>query len=332
MKKTNSILTIMIAFALTNICTAQNAFNKATESEDKIKVKLDFPTEGRNSKNGGGYSANVELLNPKPKKVALVSFYLYDPAKGEANGSVYMGTASTAVWRTSDAMGQQHVDAFYNEGIDAMKSSFKEYNIDLLTPDEFLDTDEKKDFYYGFNQETAKKEKTSVTKTKNAGTGLSTISSSTVSTLKICPSGKGYREFFVANEYPDESTPLVLTTGGVFGANRKMTSSLGYELCKELGVDAVVVVYVVSRKLKMNKEDYGVNAVNMFMFGPNPISEGADDKNRGQFYCGTRVHFKGSSAIFHDKKSNQTNVKGFANIVSAMSKKTCNWVINKAKK
>ena len=111
-----------------------------------------------------------------------------------------------------------------------------------------------------------------------------------------------------------------------------MTSSLGYELCKELGVDAVVVVYVVSRKLKMNKEDYGVNAVNMFMFGPNPISEGADDKNRGQFYCGTRVHFKGSSAIFHDKKSNQTNVKGFANIVSAMSKKTCNWVINKAKK
>lgn len=332
MKKTSSILTIMIAFALTNICTAQNAFNKATENKDKIKVKLDFPTEGRNSKNGGGYSANVELLNPKPKKVALVSFYLYDPAKGKATGGAYAGTASTAVWRTSDAMGQQHVDAFYNEGIDAMKSSFKEYNIELLTPNEFLDTDEKKEFYYGFNQETAKKEKTSVTVSKNAGTGLSTIASSTVSTLKICPTDKGYREFFVANEAADESLPLILTTGGVFSANRKMSSSLGYELCKGLDVDAVVICYIVTRKLKKNKEDYGVNAVNMFMFGPNPIIEGADDKNRGQFYCGTRVYFKGANAIFHDSKSNKTNTKGFANTITAMVKKTCNWVINKAKK
>jgi hypothetical protein len=332
MKKMKTTLAITLLIAFPTICNAQNAFNKATANADKIKVKLDFPGEGRNSKNGSGYSANVELLNPKPKKVALVSFYLYDPAKGEANGGAYIGSASTAVWRTADATGQAHVDAFYQEGIDAMKSSFKEYGIDLLTPDEFLDTDEKSTFYYGFSQETAKAEKTSVTVSKNAGTGLSTIASSTVSTLKVCPKGKGYREFFVANESPNESEPLILSTGGMFSANRKMTSSLGYELCKGLGVDAVIVCYVVTRKLKKNKEDYGVNAVNMFMFGPNPVSEGADDKNRGQFYCGTRVYFSGASAVFHDNKSMQTNVNGFANIVAALSKKTCNWVINKEKK
>ncbi|MDX1650905.1 MAG: hypothetical protein R3277_00315 [Brumimicrobium sp.] len=315
-----------------NISTAQNAFNKATASEKKIKVQFDFPPEGRNSKNGKGYSANVELINPKPKKIALVSFYLYDPAKGKATGGVYTGIAKTAVWRTSDELGQDHIDAFYAEGIDALKASFKEYNMDLLTPDEFLDTEEKKDFYYGFNQESAKKEKTTVTKSKNAGTGLSTIASSTMTTLKICPSGKGYREFFVANEAADESTQTVLKTGGIFSANRQMTSSLGYELCKGLGVDAVVVCYIVTRKLKKNKEDYGVNAVNLFMFGPNPVSEGADDKNRGQFYCGTRVYYKGAKAVFHDSKSNKTSTKGFANIMAAMGRKNCKWVIEKAKK
>lgn len=330
MKSKSLFLTILIAVSFFNFSNAQNAFNKATANESKVKVKFDFPGEGRNSKNGKGYSANVELVDPKPKKVALVSFYLYDPAKGKSAGGSAIGSASTAIWRTADELGQQHVNAFYSEGIEAMKSSFKEYNIDILTPDEFLDSEEKKDFYYGFNQETAKKEQTSASKSKSAGGGA--VSTSTVSTLKVCPEGQGYREFFVANENVDESDPLILTTGGVFGANRKMTSSLGYELCKGLGVDAVIVCYVVTRKLKKNKEDYGVNAVNMFMFGPNPVSEGGEDKNRGQFYCGTRVYFKGSSAVFHDNKSSNTNVKGFSNIVAAMSKKTANWVINKAKK
>ena len=35
---------------------------------------------------------------------------------------------------------------------------------------------------------------------------------------------------------------------GLGGANRKMTSSLGYELAKGLDVDAVVVCYIVIHK------------------------------------------------------------------------------------
>jgi hypothetical protein len=331
MKKYITLATVL-GIGFFNMINAQNAFNKKTADEGSIKVIFDFPGEGRNSKNGSGYSANVELIDPKPKKIALISFYLYDPAKGKAEGGKYVGAATAKIWRTSNEVGQAHVDAFYNQGIEAMKTAFKGYGMDLLTPEEFLDTDEKADYYYHFSQESAKKEKTSATITKQAGTGLSTVATANVSTLKVTPSKKGYRAFFVENEAADESEPFIFKSKGIFGADRKMTSSLGYELCKELGVDAVVVCYVVTRKLKMNKNDHGVNAVNLLMFGPNPMSNGPEDKNRGQFYCGTRVYFKGASAVFHDDKTNTLKVDGFENVVSAMSKKLANWVINKEKK
>lgn len=46
-------------------------FADKTSNISKIKVKLDFPAEGRTSKKGTGYSANVDLLDPKPKKSSL---------------------------------------------------------------------------------------------------------------------------------------------------------------------------------------------------------------------------------------------------------------------
>ena len=56
--------------------------------------------------------------------------------------------------------GQTQVNGFYSKSIDALVASFKENGIDLLTPNQFLDTKEKSEFYYGFVQESAKKEKT----------------------------------------------------------------------------------------------------------------------------------------------------------------------------
>ena len=47
-------------------------FADKTANVDKISAKFDFPAEGRTSKKGGGYSVNVDLLDPKPKKVYLI--------------------------------------------------------------------------------------------------------------------------------------------------------------------------------------------------------------------------------------------------------------------
>jgi len=117
---------------------------------------------------------------------------------------------------------------------------------------------------------------------------------------------------------------------GVIGTNRKMTSSLGHDLAKELGVDATVVCYIVVRKPSNKKEDYVVDAVSLYMMGPNPKSDGPEDKNRGQFYCGTRYFAK--QLEFVDSKAGVTTYDNIGNVMTSLSKRMGNWVINKAKK
>ncbi len=310
-------------------------FYNETSNPEKIKVKYDFPREGRASNNGGGYSANMDLVNPKPKRVALVSYYLYDAGKGKAN------ITGTGAWATSASAGQGQINGFYAKSIQPLKDAFKQNGIELLTPHEFLDTQEKAELYYGFVQESAKKEHTTITRTKSRTstsetpyftTTTTTTTTATAGTLKVCPSGMGYREFFVANETEDESM-INNFQGGVFTANRKLTSNLGYELCKGLGVDAVVVVYIATRKPKQLQEDYGVNAVVTMMLGPNPgKSEGADPeaKNLGQFYCGTRTYYS-SPVIFKEAKGIFGQYDGMGNILKAHADKMSMYINGKEK-
>jgi ankyrin repeat protein len=310
-------------------------FARETADPEKIKVRFDFPGEGRNSNNGGGYSANMDLVTPKPKRVALISYYLYDAGKGKAN------ITGVGTWRTPDYAGQSQVNGFYNKSIGKFKEAFAEKGITLLTPSEFLDTEAKAEAYYGFEQESAKKEKTAITRSKTRSSSSSaagwttttyTTTTATVGTLKVAPYDEGYRNFFVANEAEDESI-ISNFQGGVFTANRKLTSSLGNELCKELGVDAVLVVYIATRKPKQLQDDYGVNAVVAIMLGPNPSrSEGADPeaKNLGQFYCGTRT-FYGSPQIFKDSKGIFGQYDGMGNVLRAHAIKMSNYINGKDK-
>ncbi len=310
-------------------------FSKETTDPEKIKVRFDFPREGRNANNGSGYSANMDLVNPKPRKVALISYYLYDAGKGKSN------ITGTATWVTSASAGQAQVNGFYEKSIQPFKAAFKENGIELLTPEEFLDTEEKAELYYGFVQESAKKEKTTITRRKSRSTTTSnpyfsvtttTTITSTANTLKVTPSGAGYRAFFVANEEEDESA-INNFQGGVFTANRKLTSNLGYELCKGLGVDAVMVVYIATRKPKQLQDDYGVNAVVTMMLGPNPVRTAETDtdaKNLGQFYCGTRT-FYSSPLIYKEAKGIFGQYDGMANILKAHAAKMTKYITGSEK-
>jgi hypothetical protein len=317
------LLSLLISIGSGLIAQKATPFAEKTANIGNINAKMDFPLEGRTTKNGSGYSVNVDLLNPKPTRVALVSFYLYEPANAKTKGGQIAGQASTSMWRTSDALAQTHIDGFYAQSLVPLKAGFKEFGIDLLTPAEFLDTEEKIDFFYGFDQESGKKEKTDRTVIGKMGTAVS------LSTIKVCPYDEGYRPFFVINEPVGESVGQNFVNTGIGGANRKMTSSLGYELAKGLGVDAVVVCYIVTHKCDIKKEDYEVDAVSLFMFGPNPVSEGDDDKNRGQFYCGTR--YLAGHLEFAIEKSGVTSYDNIGNVMTALSKKMGNWVINREK-
>lgn len=326
MKKLTIILVgCILIFASGAFAQKATPFAAKTAKVEDVKAKFDFPAEGKTSKNGSGYSVNVDLLDPKPKKVALISFYLYDPASGKASKSSTSTHvhSSAKVWSTSEALAQTQVDGFYEKSIDPLVAGFKEYGIDLLLPEEFLDTEEKKEFYYDFNPESGKKEKTERTQT-----GYNVQAKG--GTIKVCPYDEGYRPFFVVNEPLNESVVTNFVNMGIGGANRKMTSSYGYDLTKALDVDAVVICFIVTRKPSNKKEDYVVDAVNLFMFGPNPKSDGPDDKNRGQFYCGTRYFAK--QLVFSSSKTGETSYDNMGNVMTALSKKIGNWVINRAKK
>lgn len=296
-------------------------FSEATSG--KIKVSYDFPREGRKG-NGGGYSANLDLLKTKPKRVALISYYVYDAGNGKASGS-NAATATTSAWSTPVYTAQQQASLFYNKSIEQMKAAYKDNGIDLLTPDQFLDTEEKKEIYYGFNPESAKREKTDAKMFGKLGTMAE------AGTTKACPAGRGYRVFFVANEEMDKSAAANFQ-GGVFSANRKLTSSLGYELCRDLGVDAVMVVYIATRQPKLVQPEYGVNAVVSIMLGPNPGKSedaDADAKNLGQFYCGTRT-FYSEPVIFQLDKA-RAKPDGIENVLTAHAVKMSQYVSGKEK-
>lgn len=311
------------AMAIAKANSKPAPFNEVTSNPSKIKVAYDFPREGRNA-NGAGYSANLKLLPKKPTRIALISYYVYDAGSGKASGGSFAGSATTTVWRTPDYWGQGHVDGFYKKSIDAMKLAYKEAGLEILTPAEFLNSEEKKNYFYEFNQESAKREKSAAMIGK-----LGTYAE--VNSLKICPTGQGYRPFFVANEELNQSS-IATFQGGVFSANRKLTSNLGYELCKALEVDAVLVVYIATRKLKATTQEYGVNAVVSLMLGPNPgkaDEADADAKNLGQFYCGTRTVFS-SPELFQVDKA-KPKYDGIDNVLVAHAKKMSDYINGKDK-
>ena len=68
--------------------------------------------------------------------------------------------------------------------IEPLKKTFKEYDLELLTPDQFLDTEEKKEFYNNF-----------VLEKRNKGNkGLSNLASGGTQ-VNISIAADGYREF-----------------------------------------------------------------------------------------------------------------------------------------
>ncbi len=130
--------------AITASIAATSDLAKDTRDPSKVKAKADWPQEGRNSKSGGGWSVNPELLEKMPKRVALVTFYLEDPGTGDKT------TTKTTVWATNDYNADKHVAGFYDNGIEALVKAFSKYDMDLLLPEQFLDTEEKKTFYNDF--------------------------------------------------------------------------------------------------------------------------------------------------------------------------------------
>jgi hypothetical protein len=321
------VVCLVLVFAITAKVNAQSELPEKYPSPAKVKVLDDFPKEGRNTKGGKGFSANMEMLPNGIKKVALVSFFAFDPGitktwtNTSSSGYVSTTTTYTKKRSTGNISGEIAYGAFASS-IEPMTAKFKELGIDLLLPHQFLDTDAKKTYYNSFQ---AKHEKLA-DRLRNMSGGDHDKMYGTLEGFNVIDIvDEPYANYEMNGMLAVRKTKVADNNVFSFNKDTKMTESIGYELCTTLGVDAVLVSYMTV--FMPSKTKIQLVNVRFVMFGPNPVMP-AESKGgmiphvKGQFYCGYSVN--PDALIYNenkkDPKSKELNFEGFSNIYVAMVK------------
>jgi hypothetical protein len=202
--------------------------------------------------------------------------------------------------------------------------------MDLLLPSEFLTDDDKKQFYNDFVlrhttlSNIGDKISNFFKGMGNAGTSIETDEAA--DGFRLIKINK--RDFSDYNKRSVGSTNL----NGCMDAN--MIESLGYDLCKNLEVDAVLIIYNSQlSNTSWGKDRFWMAGVNMHMFGPNPtpLKEGKKDNvfySKGIWYGGFRLPFSKGLLINSAKNKNTeeekkaievANTTAYNNIIRGLS-------------
>lgn len=278
-------------------CSTPKLSGYASKTDLTGKAKYDF-NRSKIRESGRGYCVDMSALGKMPEKVALVSFYIDDP------GITYVsGTNSTGktyrTFNTGADNGRIFANDFYSKSIETLKSSFKTHGIQILTPSEFLTDDAKKQAYKEFvvkhtsMNQLGEKFSKFLKNAGNAGT-----------TLEMDEAADEFKLVKVNKRDRSDAKKKAVAPANLDGSiDGQLIESVGHDLAKALGVDAVLIVY--NNQLadeKWGKTRYWLSAVNMQMFGPNPrpLQEGKKDNNlysKGLFYCGVRMPFSSGLCI-----------------------------------
>jgi len=257
---------------------ADNAFDKEIGTDvDALVTKVDFDMSGwgkvQGMASGAGQIPYLPALGHPPKRVALVSFYAYDPGNTHGFGSPYFGGRSESTRQlTPDGAGLV-ATMMHDQGIAALKAALKAYGMELLTPDEFLDTDARREFYDGFVLQLGWGTKFGKA---TEGSGKENKLSKAQRLSVVAP---GYRLFRLV--YGENLRPMRQ-------GDKKISKSLGYDLAKGLGVDATLVV---CNYCKATKKAGNLEGVYFYLFGPNGIPGDMEAFTYwpGHLYAGLRL-------------------------------------------
>jgi len=283
-------------------CSPPKLADLATEKDLSGKAKPDF-NMAKIRDNGRGFSVDMKKLGQMPKKIALVSFYTDDP--GLTVISRLGNTITTNTYNTGSANATMYANQFYTQSIETLKTTFKIYGMDLLTPDEFLTDNDKKSFYNNFQ----------VKHTKLNGIGeklgkfFKNLSNSST-TIETDEAADGFKLLKINSRETVDPKKVSLTPNNLAGSgDSQMIESIGYDLCKNLEVDAVLIIYNshLASEGWAGKDKFWLAAANMHLFGPNPtpLKEGKKDNmfySKGIWYAGFRMTFKKGQLINSAKR------------------------------
>lgn len=183
-----------------------------------------------------------------PKRIGLLSFYIYDESWGKKQGNYI-------VWNFLTEKGaNKFAQQFHDEGISAINTALKTESIELLTPEQFLNTSEKKEIYKNFEVQ--------YTGLLKAAAGFAGAFASGAGKRSISATPYGYRLFAVT---------------GPVGQDPKLQRTMG-KLAKDLELDAVMVLQIST---VTNAKNSAVKDIQLSMFGPNPEEFDPDRKYPG---------------------------------------------------
>ncbi len=330
MQNLKKYVSLSVAFAvMLAACGGPKMSKYASKTNLAKKARYDVSSATIN-KNGKGFTVDFDKVAALPKRVALVSFYTDDPGLTKKRGTATTGKTFTTT-NTGEGAAKSYADFFYQGSISELKKSFADNGMTLMVPSEYLTSEDKRSYYNSFVVAHSTLNKVGGALAKfmkrmtNAGTTIE---------CKVPAEGFVLTDLNKNHELANEKKKAVKKNGGVGQFDDKMIESIGYDLCKKLDVDAVVVI--VNTQLcdkNIIRDRHYMAAVSMYMFGPNPqpLTEGKKDNmfySKGLFYSGYRMAFnkglrmdpkaKGDDA---KKELDANNRKAYNNMVVSIASK-----------
>lgn len=273
MKTAIKLLSILCVLLCSLTLSAQKSIQEFVDKNDKEKIKKSIfmdglckPTTQKACRDGRGKSPYLASKDQLPDTIALISFNINDLGFS----TTWKGdwATFTEYFSVSDSGGNQIANAIFDQTFASLKEEFKKQGVVLITIEEALNTQEKKDYYY----------KTFTPEISKIGQFLNNLENRGVDKAV---SATNYRYFDL---------------GAAWDYLR--SQSLGADLAKNLGVDGVLSIGTV---VQTRVKDGNIRTIKMALHAPNPITK--EDKRyigqktgtgyyHGQIYAGGYITFK----------------------------------------
>jgi len=294
MKKTIQFLAIAFTasqlFAQSEI---KEFYDKNGPEKITEKIAIDGkPITARSYDDGHGRNPYLTSTSQIPDTVALITFYVYDKGT-DVSGGNYIYTYSL-----SQKGGNYFANKIYNQSIEMIKKSFKDVGITVLTPEEFLNTEEKLEIYKNFKPNLSK-----------LGSFLTGLESRGTDIAVAADNFRGF-DLYACNDH-------------------ERMESLGYDFAKGLGVDGVLSI---ATEVVSDKKQVTVTGFKVALNGPNPIPK--QDKRyvsqnfgagyyKGQLYTYGTFFLKSPATVAQYKKGiiQEENYDGIGEILSCFPKR-----------
>jgi hypothetical protein len=237
------IILLLVLFISSSGVVAQNSIQEFVDKTGKEKIQKGIVMDaGSKPVTAGGFQdghgKNVLLVskNQIPDTVALITLYIYDL------GSTTVSRGGNAVVTTHTWLSPKGGNALANgvlqSSINNLKESFKNQGVVLLTPEEYLNTPEKRnDYYKNFTPEVSK-----------LGKFLGNLENKHTD---IAVAADDYRCFDIAA-----------------AGDHLRSQSYGGNLAKKLGVKGVLSIAV---ELQSDNKNVNMHGVKMALHGPNLV-------------------------------------------------------------